>query len=344
MKNLLISILIPLFGTFLALGAVEGIYRWTGTRKVAQWSDRPIFYVKAKSAATMQGPSYVVPKPENVYRIAVIGDSFSFAPYMQFTDTFAHKLQEYLNLNGGPRQAEVINYGVPAYSTSHEVDVAGRALDEGADLILLQITLNDPELKIHTPTGITENMNDAFGPFEPQGALKTTCSIWKSLCWVLQRLHNNKTRTSYVDYFNGLYTNPRTWNPFVSAMRDLVKKPKRRNIPIVAVIFPLFGLQMDKNYPLSGAHEKVRKLMESLKVPVTDISSIFMDIPLERLQVIPGVDRHPNEIAHRMSAEYLYLWLEKLDLIPPDLRIEEMYATRLGTIKQRKLEARPVVP
>ncbi|MCX6115883.1 MAG: SGNH/GDSL hydrolase family protein, partial [Proteobacteria bacterium] len=69
----------------------------------------------------MQDYPHAVLKPANVFRIAAIGDSFTFAPYMQFTDTFPKKLAQMLSLNPGNRQVEVINYGVPAYSTSHEI-------------------------------------------------------------------------------------------------------------------------------------------------------------------------------------------------------------------------------
>jgi hypothetical protein len=53
------------------------------------------------------------------------------------------------------------------------------------------------------------------------------------------------------------------------------------------------------------------------------------------MQVIPGVDRHPNEIAHRMAAERIYLWLEEQKLLPQSALITEKFATRLGTQKQR---------
>lgn len=344
MKALIAAIFVPAFGIAIAFGLIEIAYRWSSSHQAIEWSDRPLFYVKDRNAVTMQGPAYAPQKPEGIFRVAVVGDSFSFAPYMQFTDTFSYKLQELLNVNGGARRAEVINYGVPAYSTSHEIAVAERAVAEGADLVILQITLNDPELKLHRPTGITENMNDHFGPFEPKGKLKRICSVWTSLCWVLVRLHNNKTRTAYVDYFSGLYTNPRTWEPYKAAMKRLVKIPKEKKIPIVAVVFPLFGLPMDAKYPFYPVHAQVKSLLDTLQVPNADVSSIYMNIPLERLQVIPGVDRHPNEIAHRMAAEHLYLWLEKMSLVPEELRVPEMYGTRLGIDQQRKLEQRPEVP
>ena len=339
LKHLLLPLLVPLLGIGLSLGVVELAVRLfvpLRAEKGPGWSDRPSFYFKDPRAASMQDYSYEVPKPSDVFRIAAIGDSFTFAPYMQFTDTYVKRLETMLNLSRDARGVEVINYGVPAYSTSHEVPVTEKALREGADIILLQITLNDPELKRHTPTGITENMDDRFGPLALQNTLGRVTSHWRTLGFVLTRLHNTKAHNSYIEYFTDLFENPRTWNPFKKSMSELVKTAKGAGKPIVAVVFPLFGLPMDKRYPFYSIHTKVAELMKELDVPLLDVSEIYQGIPLEHLQVIPGVDRHPNEIAHRMAAEMIYLWLEELKLLPQSALITEKFASRLGTQNQRR--------
>ena len=344
MKSRLLSILPPIFGLLLALGLVEigiRIFFPVRTETGLGWNDRPQFYYRSPAMPTMQDYAYEVPKPASTFRIAVIGDSFTFAPFMQFTDTFAKKLEQILNINGGATRAHVVNYGVPAYSTSHEIDVTKRALQEGADLVLLQVTLNDAELKVHRPTGIKEDLPDRYGSLKLSGKLGWLADYWRTLGFVLSRLHNTRTHTMYIEHFNGLYENPRTWQPFKNSMQALVTSVKEQNKPIVAVVFPLFGLPMDDRYPFYAAHEKVSKLLTSLAVPHFDISDIYKGIPLDRLQVIPGVDRHPNEIAHRMAAERIYLWLEEQKLLPPELLLKEKVATRLGIAGNRLLEATP---
>jgi hypothetical protein len=336
-KSFLISLGTTVFGLVFALGFVE-----LGVRVLApsapkgpKWSDRPEFYFRAPGAPTMQNHPYNPQKPAGTFRVAVVGDSFTFAPFMQFTDTFSYKLQQMLKVSGSPRNVEVINYGVPAYSTSHEIDTTKQAITEGADLILLQITLNDPEIKAHRPSGLTENMTDRFGPLKLKGMTKTLARHWKTLGFVLTRLHNSQTHQAYIDYFTGLFMEEKTWKPFTDAMGQLVGLAKESKTPIVAVVFPLFGMPMDEKYPFYPIHTKVKDLMTSLQVPNLDVSDIYQGIPLEHLQVIPGVDRHPNEIAHRMAAEHIYLWLEGQKMIPDEFVIKEKFATRLGINKQR---------
>jgi hypothetical protein len=338
LKNISISLLVTLIGTAASLLALEVAVRLLGLTKTKSspgWDDRPLFYFRSPDMPSMQDYPYPVPKPLGTFRIAAIGDSFTFAPYMQFTDTYVKKLESMLNLKDGTRINQVINYGVPAYSTSHEVAATKKAIDEGADLVLLQITLNDPEIKRHTPQGIRENMDDRFGPLVLSGFSKWLASYWKTYHFVLTRFHNTQTHQAYSNYFLDLFENPRTWNPFVESMRSLVSTAKGAGRPIAAVVFPLFGLPMDQNYPFNPIHEKVLKLMRELEVPALDLSPIYQGIPLERLQVIPGVDRHPNEIAHRMAAEKIYLWLEEDKMLPTAALINDKFATRLGIDAQR---------
>ena len=339
--SILYSVSASIIATTVALLIVEIFIRVYVSRPQQSWSDRPRFYFNSPKNISMQDYGYEVPKPQNRYRIAAIGDSFTFAPYMQFTDTYVKKLEQMLNLQDGGRTTEVINYGVPAYSTSHEIPVTKKAIREGADLILLQITLNDPEIKHHTPSGLKEHMPDRFGALSLSGKLGSIAKRWKTLGFILTRFHNTETHRAYADYFLYLFNNPRTWTPFKRSMSNLVETARKANIPVRAVVFPLFGLPMDETYPFFSIHEKVAELMGELNVPSLDLSPIYKDIPLARLQVIPGVDRHPNEIAHRMAAEEIYLWLEDMHILPPESLIQGKFATRLGIDAQRQWKPSP---
>ena len=80
-KKILVSLLIALFGTCLALAAVEILFRIIESRtKPVPWNDRPVFYFQHEGSPTLQDYPYSPVKPHNTFRIAVIGDSFSFAP------------------------------------------------------------------------------------------------------------------------------------------------------------------------------------------------------------------------------------------------------------------------
>lgn len=302
------------------------------SRETKQWSDRPPFYFQHEGSPTLKDYPYSEQKAPGTFRIAVVGDSYSFAPYMQFTDAFPKVLERMLNLNANAQKGEVLNLGVPGYSTSHEVEEVDQAIKMGADVIILQITLNDPELKPYRPTGIREF--NRFGALQMSERQKWLFSYWHSLRFVVERLHNNKTRDEYTKYFMDLFENPRSRASFESAVKEISQKAKEAQVQLVAVVFPLFGLPLDAEYPFTPIHTQVGEFLKTNEIPTLDLFSLYQGIPLERLQVIPGGDRHPNEIAHRMAAEKIYQWLAKNSWIPEELQIKKRFTGRTQIIKE----------
>lgn len=338
MKKLFTILFPPLFGLILSLILVEGAVRAWGyfAKPAPVWSDRPPYYFQAESAETLGDYRYPPEKAPGGYRISVVGDSYSFAPYMQFTDAFPKVLERMLNLNEGVQRAEVINHGVPAYSTSHEVEPARKAVREQSDVVLLQITLNDPELKALRPIGITQF--NTWGPLQPTGWKKTVLDHWKTAGLVANRLHNEKTRREYVKYFLDLFENPRSYSVFEKSVREIKKVTDAGGSKLVAVVFPLFGVPLDDAYPFRPAHDKVAALMAAEGIPLLDLFDLYKGIPLHRMQVIPDVDRHPNEIAHRMAAERIYSWLVGRGLVPEAFRIRKRFVKRTQTVKEEPFQ------
>lgn len=276
---------------------------------LSSWSDRPTEYYVHSDALNLQDHTHKAVKPDGVFRVAVIGDSFTFAPYMQADDTFVKRLERWWNQKS-PGRFEVINYGVPGYSTSHEVKVAERAIKEQADLVILQITLNDPEIKPYTPTAL--DGTDRFGQPHPSGWFNDN---FRTVKFISTRLANQRSVEQYRDYFFKLWNRKDSFNNFKKSLDSVVKVCRENNIPIFAVVFPLFGFPNDKNYPFHPIHEKLSGLLDKRKVPSLDLFRSFENIPLDRIVVLPGRDRHPNEIAHRIAAEAINEELIKRGLI-----------------------------
>lgn len=329
---LLALLAMPLVGIIISLILVEIVFRiaLSGPGKKS-WDDRPKPYFSAENAKTLQDQLYTEKKPAGVYRIAVIGDSFAFAPYMQFDDAFPKRLERWLNLNVGQRKVEVINYGVPRYSTSHEIKTTKEALEQGADLILLQITLNDPEIKLDWPTGLQLDTQS--------GEIKLNHPIyryWKSLAYVRTRIENSRSHRAYRDYFFRLFEKRENWLNFSGSMKKLTEACVEKNVPLVAAVFPLFGYPVDGAYPFFAIHQKVGDLLSSLNIVHVDLTESYRDIPLDRLQVIPQVDRHPNEIAHRIAAERIITFFKDKKLVPEEILPRKSVELRVGLYELKK--------
>lgn len=313
-------------GVAVALILIEIAFRLL-YRPPVQWNDRPKAYFIPENATVLTDRTYPATKAPGTVRIAVVGDSFSFGPYMQYDDTFAKRLERWLNLNENQPPVEVINYGVPRYSTSHEVAVVERAIREQADLIVLQITLNDPEIKPYRPTGLLVDQNT--------GQVELTNPIlryWRSLSYVVTRIKNTETHREYVRYFFKLFEGRKTWRQFSDSLKAIVQRCEAAQVPIVAVVFPLFGHPVNKDYPFYPLHEKVAGALQELGIKGLDIADQYRDMPLDRLQVIPIADRHPNEIGHRIAAEAMIPWLQSTNLLPAAIFPRRVVPERIGII------------
>jgi hypothetical protein len=110
-------------------------------------------------------------------------------------------------------------------------------------------------------------------------------------------------------------------------MRDQSLKHDAR---FVAVVFPLFDFPIDARYPFADIHHLLQEKLRSLDVPALDLTAIYKGIEPRRLQLVPGHDSHPNEIAHRMAAEEIYSWFRREKLVPDDLFVERSYRHRDG--------------
>jgi lysophospholipase L1-like esterase len=338
-KKFLINCFILTAGVIVAFLLVEIIFRASTLLSTkfspspsVQQSDRPAYYVQHEDSQTLQDYPYAEKKPENTFRISVVGDSYSFAPYMQFTDAFPKVLERMLSLNKTQLKAEVINHGVPAYSTSHEIEVVEKAIALRSDLILLQITLNDAEIKPYRPIGIT--FFDTWGSLKVTGWKKGVLDHWKSLAFVITRIHNEKTRKDYIKYFNDLFEKEKTWTHFARSVDTIINTVNKHQKKLVAVIFPLFGVPLDNRYPFLQTHQKIQNYLNSKNVDTLDLLNRFKGLPIDRMQVIPGVDRHPNEIAHRIAAEAIYDWLEQKEYIPNELRIRKKFKKRTQIVRE----------
>ncbi len=276
-----------------------------------QWSDRPRHYYFQEGAVNYQDYIYSKQKPPGTFRIAVVGDSFTYGEKLQNDDTLPKRLERFLNLNSSQPKVEVMNFGVPGYSTRSEVRLARQAIVSwDADLVLLQITLNDPEL---VPKSAADRNRDETGKLKLSQPI---FQYWKSLAFVLERLNNSASHEDYQDYFFDLFENPKSWNNFRAGLDEFSDTVRKRDRQVFAFVFPLLSHPLDERYPFMPLHQKIATQLDANKIPYVDLFPAFHGVPQERLVVEPGKDRHPNEIANRIAAEALLLALAKTDLIP----------------------------
>ncbi len=94
----------------------------------------------------IRGPERPLAKPDGVYRIMLLGDSFAFGWGVEEDKIFATRIEEILNESGGVsgKKVELFNFGVPGYSTFQEVAMfQDLGVKLKADAVLVYFVDND---------------------------------------------------------------------------------------------------------------------------------------------------------------------------------------------------------
>jgi len=112
------------------------------------WSRGP----NRHNALGYRGDEIEVPKPAGVFRIALIGGSTTYQTGVEdFRKSYPYLLQQLLNGPGRPR-VEVVNAGVPAYSSWESLlNLQFRVLAIQPDLVVIYDNLNDVHTRLVYP-------------------------------------------------------------------------------------------------------------------------------------------------------------------------------------------------
>lgn len=87
---------------------------------------------------------YPIEKKNGTYRIAVIGDSFTFGMGVESEDSYPKKLESILNSRTAGMNYEVMNFGVISYNTFQEVKfLKDKALKYKPDIVIVGYLSND---------------------------------------------------------------------------------------------------------------------------------------------------------------------------------------------------------
>jgi hypothetical protein len=325
-SSIALRLLLPGFGVLMSLVIIECGWRIASSAERTRWSDRPTSYFRPPGSKTFQDYPYEEAKPDGTFRIAVVGDSFSFGPFLQIEDTFPKRLERILSMNRKQSAAEVLNFGVPGFSTYHEIAITRTALSYAPDLLILQITLNDIAVEPLRSSQLTGEYD--FSPYSPPPIIARLLNHWRSLDFILRRVHDAELNKRHKKYYTNLYQNQESYRQFSNSLKEISKLAHARETPLVAVLFPLFGDSLDDTYPFRSIHKKIGQTLSKLSIPTLDLFESYRNIPPERLQVKPGKDTHPNEIAHRIAAEQIHQWLSHSAHIPEDLHVRKMPVRR----------------
>ncbi|PYQ09992.1 MAG: hypothetical protein DMH00_12075 [Acidobacteria bacterium] len=241
----------------------------------------------------MRGPEPAPPDP-SLFRVAVVGDSFTFGFGVPEEETYPSLLASILNRSpaGRNRRFEVLNLGVVGYNTQDEAVVVERkvlALDPR--LVIIGYVLNDPEIDPRP------SLHKAFDP-----------PVWWRHSHVLRLLHLGWNwldvwRYGGGDYIRYLHSPDRDkWQSVVTAFERIGVLTRERGSSVLVVIFPLVPADGWASYPYGDLHLQVTKAARKEGFEVVDLLPVFLRHAPSDLRVSVE-DGHPNALGHELAAQ-----------------------------------------
>lgn len=315
---LLVGLLLLELATRLVMdrqGMHFGIEMWKYARQVKRKSDDPNIgheHLPGSRATLMGVPveissqglrdrDYAIPKPADVHRIMILGDSMTFGWGARQEATYAKVLEKTLREpnTAGSWPVEVVNTGVGNYNTAQQVAWFHRSgLPFQPDVVLLAFYINDAE-----PT-----------PVERQSWLAQHSYLYvfaSSGGVALQRKLG--LAPTFFEYYRDLYRDDQPgWQACQQALVRLAATCREHSIALRMMLIPELHFP-NSTYPFAEAHAQVAQVAEAEDVPVLDLQHAFEGIPPRQLWVSPG-DAHPNALAHTTIANALTLW--RVDDVP----------------------------
>jgi hypothetical protein len=252
---------------------------------------------------------YELTKSRGSYRIAVIGDSYTFGQGIEKAERFSDLLE--LDLNRERRQIEVLNFGRPGYNTIDEIAVLRETvLKAHPDFVLLQWTVNDVAGRMLQPPPMRLVPSSTLEPLLLRySALFYLISMqWQSFqySWGLTEPDES--------FYRRLFGDPNS--PRAQAYREdlitFIEVSERAGVPLAILLFPApdgdHGGYTEISYPVGFLHERVLEICAQRQIPCIDLRANLAPYTRRndfRRMYVNRFDWHPSALANRIAADVL---------------------------------------
>lgn len=276
------------------------------------------------------------PEHQDAYKILAVGDSFTWGLGVKLRDSYPLVLQEKLK-QATNKLVVVSNHGQVGHWVMETYHAMLAALGKGTpDLCIYGYVLNDPldDTRNRTqplrPSDAASGMDNAdiddfinvrtanLEKFRMESPLRTFREYSRVMDLALRQWEWQRIHSRTLDFYRDLYDpnkNPagldQTWKAIASMNFRQQSQGKR----FLVVIFPLF-IDVDGDYPFEDVHRLIREKLQQLGVDHLDLLDSYRQYATESLWVHP-LDRHPNEVAHRIAAERIAEYLLQTNALTP---------------------------
>ena len=221
-------------------------------------------------------------KSVNSYRIAFIGDSFTFGQGIPEASRMSEVLEE--SLTASKRHVEVLNFGNPGINTADEVRVLRRVLATySPDFVLLQWYVND--VKDNSALPIDLNLPRPKPSFLVRAKqwLRNKSALYFLAASVWHKLLAAGGRGDSDD-LHDLVRNPLSQASIAAdqKLKEFIALANAASVPCGIVLVPDTVLVGMPKYEFAYLHERVLKVCQESGIPCLDLAPIFGKLTSEQ--------------------------------------------------------------
>ncbi len=250
-------------------------------------------------------------KAENVFRLAVVGDSVTMQMDVPLEKLFVRRLEHNLRGEFPDRTIECLAFGVTGYCAAQELALMrGAVLDFEPDAILWQFHLNDAS------DPVIDGNNGGLGRYYA----RPRSQVWAHL----RRKVDHALKKRFLRrHFQGLQQRDlqlQAWNwDHTGTVIDQVHGMSvAAGIPVFVVVFPSWPEGGDWGRYTEADNQLYEALVERFRgagLETLDLMPVFKRRPVSELQREPGDLWHPSVRGHEVMAQSISRWLVKEDLV-----------------------------
>ena len=316
---LIVSIILILLVTEIVIRVIVGPYSTQDGNCIASKKFSQKYYRYQKDALR-QDKEFSTAKDKNVFRILVLGDSFTFGQGLKsISDTYPKILENKLNSMKSDTRYEVINAGQMALETVDELNfLKAKGLAYQPDIIILGYVYNDA---IPDPAPDSSGMNISLfrqihGKIYSNSYLLCVSQINKILS--LEYIKDSFTQKEYNDEVNNIlyWYSGENLKKHRQDLEELIGIAHNNGTPIVIMMFP-FTLDVNnrQDYQFKQVHSILKDIAENKSAYFIDLYTEFSKAPIELSLRVNKQDNHPNELAHKIAAKTLFNFLVREKLV-----------------------------
>lgn len=302
------------------LGVTEYLTRWT-FQDVTTSSDNGGYFSRRwartnpvhLNAWGFRERAFDAVKAPGAYRIAVVGDSFTFGNGIRQQDRFSDLLQAHL-----PGHFEVLNFGRPGANTpEHRQLVESLITQIHPDFVLLQWYVNDTEdddsgarpksLPLMPIRFLHDWLNE-------RSALYTVANMQ----WAETQVALGWTN-SYEEYLKRRLGDPNSHDSLLDRrlLTELIDVCQRQEVPLGIVLFPDTAASLGADYPFGYLHQRVLDVCAAQSITCLDLRRDFSLIHERRSLWANRLDHHPSALANEIAAERILEVFSQKWVAPP---------------------------